>query len=77
MIDRPPTPVSREDLVQEIALGLRFDARKRMHNSEDIMARIAAEKLADHLGRSNFVVVHGPGTPGQGGSVDGTNVGRV
>ena len=59
MIDRPLTPVSRDSLVQEIALGLRFDTRKRLHNSEDIMARITAEKLADHLMRANFVIVHG------------------
>lgn len=64
MTAHPLQPVSREDLIQEIAQGLRFDGRKRLHNSEDIMARIAAEKLADHLQRSNFVVVHGPEQPG-------------
>ncbi len=59
VIDRPLTPISRDSLVQEIALGLRFDTRKRLHNFEDIMARVTAEKLADHLLRANFVIVHG------------------
>ena len=69
MADQSLTPVSCDSLVQEIALGLRFDTRKKLHDSEDIMARITAEKLADHLTRANFVIVHGavavapPGVP--------------
>ncbi len=30
------------------------------HQSDDFMARIAAEHLADHLARSGFVVSKGP-----------------
>ena len=39
---------------------LRFDARKRVWQVDDAMARIAAECLADHLERSRFIIMQRP-----------------
>ncbi len=59
----PQLPVSRDDLVQTIAHGLRFEGRKRIHHADDFMAHAAAEKLVDHLLRCGYIVTHKPPTP--------------
>lgn len=68
MDDRPLTPATRDDLIQALAHGLRFEGRRRVHHADELMARIAAEKLADFLSLSNIVVMRGPGarTPSMG-----------
>ena len=50
------SPATREELISTLSFALRFTGRKRTHQADDIMARIAAEHLADHLARSGFVV---------------------
>ena len=60
MPDEPLKPATRESLIQTLAYGLRFEGRKRIHHADELMARIAAEKLADHLDRSNLVVMQKP-----------------
>jgi len=62
--DEPLTPVTRDDLVQTLACGLRFDERGKAHRQAvDAMARIAAETLARHLEQSGFVVLRKPPRP--------------
>ena len=63
MNDRPLKPATRDDFVQALSHGLRFEGRRRIHHADEIMGRIAAEKLADYLERSNFVVMRGPPAP--------------
>ncbi len=60
--DDPLTPASRDDLVQALAYGLRFDERGKAHrHAVDDMARIAAETLVRHLDQAGFVVMKRPG----------------
>jgi hypothetical protein len=54
------TPASAEDLADALAFALRFDGRKRVHNAGEIMARIVAKRLVDHLERAGFVVMQRP-----------------
>ncbi len=60
MIDKPLKPATRESLIQTLAHGLRFEGRKRIHQADELMAWIAAEKLADHIDRANLVVMQKP-----------------
>lgn len=58
--DEDLTPATREDLVTTLSFALRFNGRKRAHHTDSFMARVAAEHLADHLHRSDFVVSKRP-----------------
>jgi hypothetical protein len=49
-----------------LAFALRFDGRKRKRDSREIMARIVARRLVEHLERAGFVVMKKP-------PVDGAN----
>src|SRR5438270_10464518 len=45
MADEPRlTPASPEELHQTLAFALRYDGRKRVHHSDELMARITAER---------------------------------
>ena len=55
------TPASRDDLVEALAYGLRFDERGKAHRrAVDSMAQIAAETLARYLEQAGFVVMKRP-----------------
>ena len=58
--DEKLSPATREEVISSLSFALRFAGRKRTHQADDIMARIAAEHLADHLARSGFVISKGP-----------------
>jgi hypothetical protein len=62
MTDAPDrlTPAAPDDLADALAFALRFDGRKRKHNASEMMARILAERLVEHLERSGFVVMKRP-----------------
>lgn len=53
-------PVSPDDLASAFMFALRFDGRKRVHSGDEMMARITAERLIEHLHRSGFVVMRRP-----------------
>ena len=67
MNDRPIISAPRDVVVRALARGLSFQGRKRTHQAEDLMAVIAAERLADHLARQNLFVVEGPPAPNHAG----------
>ncbi len=50
------SPATREEVISTLSFALRFTGRKRTHQADDIMARVAAE----HLARSGFVVSKRP-----------------
>jgi len=54
------SPAAPDDLTETIAFALRFEGRKRVHQADDVMARITARRLVEHLGRSGFVVLRKP-----------------
>ena len=49
-----------DDLTETIAFALCFEGRKRVHCADDVMARITAQRLVEHLRRSGFVVLRKP-----------------
>lgn len=61
MPDAPPLrPALPDEIADALAFALRYDGRKRVHHADDLMARIAAERLVKHLERSGFVVMKKP-----------------
>ncbi len=61
-------PATVADIEDALAFALRFDGRKRVHNGDEFMAQITAQRLAEHLARSGFVALKKPppkllGTP--------------
>jgi hypothetical protein len=54
----PPNlrPATRDELTQSLSFALRFSGRKRVHDADETMARITAERLVGHLERSGYVV---------------------
>jgi hypothetical protein len=59
-------PATTEELTQSLAFALRFDGRKRARDADDFMARAAAERLAEHLRISGFVVMKRPALAAHG-----------
>ena len=57
-------PATPDELVDALAFALRFRGRKRVHNGDEIMAHIVAERLAEHLERAGFVVMRRPACEG-------------
>jgi hypothetical protein len=54
------TPADPADLAAALAFALRFHGRKRVHNADEIMAEIVAQRLMEHLERAGFVVMKRP-----------------
>jgi hypothetical protein len=55
--------------------ALRYQGRKRVHNADEIMAEIVAERLVEHLERAGFVVMKRPpeiGPRGAGAGIRGS-----
>jgi hypothetical protein len=55
-----------DDLANTIAFALRFEGRKRTHDADDIMARLVAKRLVEHLSRSGYVILKKPPGGGHG-----------
>lgn len=51
---------SIEELRESLAFALRFEGRKRVRHADEVMARITAERLIQHLERSGYVVMRCP-----------------
>ncbi|MGH7080370.1 MAG: hypothetical protein ACREFU_20010 [Acetobacteraceae bacterium] len=54
------SPATIEELRESLAFALRFEGRKRVHHADEVMARITAERLIQHLERSGYVVMRRP-----------------
>jgi hypothetical protein len=55
--------------VQSLCFALCFSGRKHVHDADEVIARITAERLFEHAERSGYVVMHKPllgqhGAPG-------------
>jgi len=60
---------TRDELTQSLSFALPFNGRKRVRDADEMMARITAARLVEHLERSGYVVMHKPllgqhGAPG-------------
>ena len=54
------TPADPSDLADAIAFALNFSGRKRVHDSERLTARIAADRIMRHLEQARYVVMKKP-----------------
>ena len=50
-------PATRDELTQSLSFALPFNGRERTHDANEVMARITAERLVEHLERSGYVVM--------------------
>lgn len=53
-------PATSDEIADTLSFALRFDGRKRIHQGDELMARIVAKRLIDHLELSGFVVLKKP-----------------
>lgn len=53
----PLRPATAEEIADSLAFSLRFEGRKRVHQADDMMARIVAVRLVRHLEASGFVLM--------------------
>jgi hypothetical protein len=60
-------PADPHDLANSIAFALKFEGRKRKHDADEYMAKIAAERVVRHLERAGFVVMKRPPLGGHSG----------
>jgi hypothetical protein len=42
-------PATSDEIEQSLAFALRFDGRRRVHNGDEFMAKLTAQRLLDHL----------------------------
>ena len=54
------TPASRADLANALAFALLFEGRRRKNDADEMLAKIVAKRLVDHLERAGFVVMKRP-----------------
>jgi hypothetical protein len=60
------TPADPDDLADSIAFALLFCGRKRVHDSDGYMSKIAADRIMRHLEPAGFVVMTKPPAFGAG-----------
>lgn len=55
-------PATREELLDSLAFAMRYQGRRRVRDdhADSFMARVAAERLAEHLHLSGFVILKKP-----------------
>jgi hypothetical protein len=56
-------PATVDEITQTLSFALRFRGRKRVHDADDAMGRITAERLIQHLTDSGFVIMKKPERP--------------
>ena len=56
------TPATSEDIAESLAFALRFNRGKRVHDTDDSMARIVAQRLVEHLVMSGYAIMKKPPT---------------
>jgi hypothetical protein len=52
-----PKGVWQSDLADALAFALRYQGRKRVHKADEMMSKIVAKRLVEHLERDGFVVM--------------------
>jgi hypothetical protein len=54
------SPATSDELRDSLSFALRYEGRRRVHHADEVMARITAERLVEHLARSGYVVMKRP-----------------
>ena len=60
MPDTPLRPATPDEIAITLSFALRYEGRRRVRHADDMMARITAERLVQHLEASGFVVMKRP-----------------
>jgi hypothetical protein len=65
MSDAPSLrPATSDEIADALSFALRYRGRKRVSHADDMMARITADRLVQHLKESGFVLMKsGPAPP--------------
>jgi hypothetical protein len=53
----PLRPASADEIAESLSFALRYEGRKRVHDTADVMARITADRLVRHLQQAGFVLM--------------------
>ena len=53
-------PSTLDEITASLSFALRYDGRRRVYHADDMMARITAQRLVEHLERSGFVLLKRP-----------------
>ncbi|GBR00118.1 hypothetical protein AA23498_3615 [Acetobacter nitrogenifigens DSM 23921 = NBRC 105050] len=54
MTDTPLIPATSEEIADALMHALRYDGRRRVHDADELMAFLVAERLVSHLQRCGF-----------------------
>jgi hypothetical protein len=58
MTDTPHLrPATADEIAEALAFALLYTGRKRVHDADQAMSRITAERLVRHLEQSGFVLM--------------------
>ncbi len=60
MPDVKLTPADHSDIADAVAFALRFSGRKRVHDADVFMAKIAADRIVRHLDLAGYVIMKKP-----------------
>jgi hypothetical protein len=52
-------PATSDEIADALSFALQYQGRKRVHHADSMMARIAADRLVQHLRASGFVLMKG------------------
>jgi hypothetical protein len=64
-------PADPADLADTLAFALKFSGRKRVHDADEFMARMVADRLVRHLERCGYGVMKKPPLGGHSGLAAG------
>lgn len=53
-------PATTREIEESLSFALRYAGRRRVHHADEIMARITAERLVQHLEKSGYVLMRRP-----------------
>jgi hypothetical protein len=61
-MDKPPAlhTATPEEVADALSFALRYQGRRRVHQADEMMARITADRLVAHLEATGFVVMRRP-----------------
>jgi hypothetical protein len=58
------TPADASDIAESVAFALLFSGKKRVHDSDRMMASISAQHIVRHLEKCGFVLMKRPSIGG-------------
>ena len=53
-------PATSAEIEESLCFALRYAGKRRVYSADDVMARVTAERLVQHLDRSGYVLMKRP-----------------